>query len=100
MIKATILYPNAPGARFDFGYYRDSHMRMVADRLGAACKSCTIDKGVSGGAPGTPAPFIAIGHIVCESMEALAPHIPEFAADVPNYTNTTPVAQISEIVLG
>ena len=49
MIKVSVMYPNKPGARFDHNYYRDKHMPLVKARLGEACKSYTVDKGLAGG---------------------------------------------------
>ena len=51
MIKFSVLYPNKPGVRFDHAYYRDKHMPLLKARMGDACKSYTIDKGLAGGAP-------------------------------------------------
>lgn len=104
MIKVTVLYPNAPEARFDHEYYRTKHLPMVAARMGTACKSYAIDKGISGIDPSAPAPYIAMSHIFCDSIQSFrasfGPHLPEIAADVPNYTNCTPTLQISEVVVG
>jgi uncharacterized protein (TIGR02118 family) len=52
MIKVSVMYPYTAGARFDHTYYRDKHMPMVKQRLGAACLYYTVDKGIAGGAPG------------------------------------------------
>ena len=60
MIKVSVMYPNVPGARFDHVYYRDTHMPMVKEKMGAACQSYTIDKGLGGGAPGAPATTVPI----------------------------------------
>ena len=49
MIKASVMYPNTPGARFNHEYYRDKHMPLVKARLGDACKYYTVDKGLAGG---------------------------------------------------
>jgi hypothetical protein len=32
-------------------------------------------------------------------QQAFAPHVAEIMGDIPNYTNTTPVLQISEVTL-
>jgi uncharacterized protein (TIGR02118 family) len=102
MIKVTVMYPNAPGARFDHDYYRDRHMPLVKDRLGASCRYYTIDRGLSG-APGLPAPYVAISHLHCDSVEAFqaafAPHAAEIMADISRYTDRTPQVQISEVVV-
>jgi len=104
MIKVSILYPNKPGSRFDHDYYRDRHMPLVKARLGEACQRYTVDKGLAGGAPGTPAPYVGMCHLYCDSVEAFqrgfAPHAKEIMADVPNYTDLAPLVQISEVVVG
>ncbi len=52
-------------------------------------------------APGTPAPFVAMGHLHFDSLEALQAafeqHAAEIMADIPNYTEIAPVMQISEV---
>jgi uncharacterized protein (TIGR02118 family) len=50
MIKVSVMYPYTPGARFDHEYYRDKHMPMLKARMGDACLSYTVDKGLAGGA--------------------------------------------------
>src|SRR5881394_3175769 len=57
MIKVSVMYPNTPGARFNHEYYRDKHMPLVKARMGDACKSYTVDKGLAGGA-GAPATYV------------------------------------------
>jgi uncharacterized protein (TIGR02118 family) len=103
MIKVTILYPNAPDARFDMKYYVTHHMPMVRDKCAPECRSIGAEGGVAGGDPGTQAPYIAIGHLTFDSVAAFqksfGPHAGEILADIPNYTNTKPVIQISEIAL-
>ncbi len=104
MIKVTVLYPNTPGSRFDHEYYRTKHMPLVKARMGANCHSYTVDKGLAGGTPGAPAPYAAMCHIFCETVEAFqagfGPHAAEIMKDIPNYTDVAPVVQISEVVVG
>ncbi len=103
MIKVSVMYANTPGVRFDHDYYRDRHMPLLKARMGDACTRYTVDKGMAGGAPGTPATYVAMCHIYCDSVAsfqaAFGPHAAEIMADIPNYTNTKPVIQISEITL-
>ena len=104
MIKVSVMYPNTPGARFDHAYYRDKHMPLVKARMGDACKFYTVDKGLAGGAPGAPATYVGMCHIYCDSVETFqsgfGPHAKEIMADIPNYTDQSPVIQISEVVVG
>ena len=102
MIKVTVMYANAPGARFDHDYYRDRHMPLVKQRMGASCRYYTIDRGLAG-APGEPAPYAAMCHIYCDSVEVFnagfGPHAAEITADIPRYTDQKPKVQISEVVV-
>jgi uncharacterized protein (TIGR02118 family) len=104
MIKVSVMYPNKPGARFDQAYYLDKHMPLVKARMGAACKTYTVDKGMAGGTPGSAPTYVGMCHIFCDSVEAFqagfGPHAQEIMGDIPNYTDLQPVIQISEVVVG
>ncbi|WP_414463814.1 EthD family reductase [Hyphomicrobium sp. DY-1] len=104
MIKVSVTYPNTPNARFDHDYYRDKHMPMVKAKMGDTCKYYTVDRGIAGAAPGTPPTYIGMCHIFCDSVEAFqsgfGPHAREILADIPNYTDLSPVLQISEVEVG
>jgi len=95
------MYPNTEGATFDMTYYCENHIPMVRQKLGAALKDVAVDQGIGGEEPGSPAPYLALCHLLFESVEAFqtsfGPHAQEFEADVPNYTNTHPTIQISEV---
>jgi len=103
MIKVSVMYPNTPGARFDHDYYRDQHMPMIGRLMGAAMKYYTLEKGLAGGAPGTPPAYVGMCHLICDSVEAFraafGPHAQQIHADVVNYTDLTSVMQISEVVV-
>jgi uncharacterized protein (TIGR02118 family) len=103
MIKVSVMYPNRPGARFDHAYYRDRHMPLLKARMGESCRYYTIDKGLAGGEPGAPATYVGMCHILCDSVEAFqggfGPHAKEIMDDIANYTDVTPVIQISEVVV-
>jgi uncharacterized protein (TIGR02118 family) len=104
MIKVSVMYPNGPDAHFDEAYYRDRHMPMVKDLMGEHCKSYAVDRAITSGSPEANAPYIAMGHLFCESVEAFqasfGPHTKAIMADIPNYTNQTPVIQISDVLVG
>jgi uncharacterized protein (TIGR02118 family) len=100
MIKVSVLYPTGEGKTFDMAYYVSTHMPLGGKLLGAKYE---VDQGLMGGAPGSPPPFMAMGHFFFDSIEgfatALTPEVSEqLMADVPNYTNAEPVFQVSEVM--
>ena len=103
MIIVSVLYPSGVGSKFDMDYYLQRHIPMVQRRLGAPLKRVAVERGLAGGAPGAPPPYLAAVHLYFESVEAFqgafAPHAGPIMSDVPNYTNTTPLIQISEVSL-
>jgi uncharacterized protein (TIGR02118 family) len=101
LIKVSVLYPNTAGCKFDMDYYLNRHMPMVQQKLGPACRRIAVEEGIAGGAPGAPANYVALGHLYFDSTDAFqtafAPHAQAIMADIPNYTNTQPTIQISEV---
>ena len=101
MIKFSIFYPNEEGKKFDMDYYVNSHIPMIQEKLGDAIKGGTVDQGLAGGAPGSPATYVAMGHLLFDSVEefqnAIGPHMEAIMADIPNYTDIVPTVQISEV---
>ena len=101
MIKVSVLYPNTASATFDMNYYLTRHMPMVREKLGVALKGTAVDHGIGGAAPGAPPTYLAMGHLFFESIDsfqqAFAVHGQEIVSDVPNYTNTQPTIQVSEV---
>ena len=93
MIKVSVMYPNTPGARFDHAYYRDKHMPLVKARMGDACKSYTIDKGLAGGAPGAPATYVGMCHIFCDSSRPSRPASASTARRSWATSRTTPTSR-------
>lgn len=104
MIKVSVMYPNKPGARFDHDYYRDRHMPLVQRLMGDKCRSYTVDKGLAGGTAGTAPTYVAMCHLLCDSVAAFeagfGPHAEEILGDIPKYTDLSPVIQISDVVVG
>jgi uncharacterized protein (TIGR02118 family) len=101
MIKVSVFYPDREGAKFDMAYYCDSHIPMVRQKLGAACKNAAVEQGMAGGTPDSRPGFIAMGHLYFDSVEAFqtafGPHAEAIMADIPNYTDIQPTIQISEV---
>ena len=103
MIRVTVLYPNKPGAKFDYDYYINKHMKMANEKFGPmGLVKSEVDKGVGGMGAGSPPPYLTLGHLIFNSIEDLLKaneaHGGELAADIPNFTNVEPQFQISEIV--
>ena len=103
MIKISVLYPNQPGVKFDIDYYCDTHMAIVRECLGDACKGIGAELGLAGGAPGSAAPYVAAGHLLFDSVEAFqsafAPHAERILGDLANFTHVEPLMQIAEVRL-
>jgi len=103
MIKVSVLYPGGDGKTFNMDYYCQKHMPMAKELMGAALKGATVEQGLAGGAPNSPATYVAMTSLYFESIEAFqnsfGPHMDAFSADVPNFTNIEPVIQISDMVL-
>src|SRR5262245_25341449 len=100
VIKVSVMYPNRPGVRFDHDYYRTKHLPLIKSRMGAALKYYAIDKELTTTVD-APAAYVAMCHLLCDSIEAyqsaFGPYAKEISADIRNFTDVTPVKQISEV---
>jgi uncharacterized protein (TIGR02118 family) len=69
---------------------------MVQEKCGAACTKWTAETGLG------DATYIAIGTLYFDTMDAFekafGPHSEVIMADIPKYTESKPIIQISEIV--
>ena len=103
MIKVSVVYPNGEGKTFNMDYYTTKHLPAVSLLLGDALKGATVEKGLGGGAPGSIAPYAAMGNMYFNTIEefqkAFGPNAEKIMADIPNFTNIEPVIQISEVIL-
>jgi uncharacterized protein (TIGR02118 family) len=102
MFKVSVMYPNEEEAEFDYEYYKSTHMKLVEEHLKPfGVIKTEVDKGVSGGGD-EPAPYICIGHLYFETRDGYDKGIAEKGAilrgDIPNFTNVTPIRQISEVL--
>ena len=103
MIRVTVAYRNDPEKKFDWDYFAGEHMALVHRELDhRGMGRVELDKGVSAADPSAPAPFIAMAHLIFNTVEDV--HAAFIAAgrpvmgDVPNYTDIPPTVQISEMV--
>jgi len=101
VIKVSVLYPNIDGKHFDMAYYCNRHIPLVREKLGSACKKVEVEQGLQGSQAGTRAPYIALTHLLFDSVDsferAFGPHAETIQGDIPRYTNVEPVIQISQV---
>ena len=104
MVKISILYPNAPGAWFDFVYYTGQHLTRAIAVLSEhpGFRAVSIERGVCVAEPEEPPRYIAACFFTFDGMESLVaafmPHAVELQADMSNYTDITPQIQFNEIL--
>ena len=103
MVKVSVMYPNHEGTKFDMTYYINRHIPMVRQLLGSALRGVSVEQGISGEGPGSPASYVAMGHLLFDSVEAFqtsfGPQAQAIMEDIPNYTNSETIVQISEVKL-
>ena len=103
MFIVSVMYPNQEGARFDIDYYRTKHMDLVTRHMKPfGLVRTEVLKGISG-TGGQPAPYICVGNLHFETADGYEKGISasggELRGDIPNFTNITPIRQISEVVI-
>jgi uncharacterized protein (TIGR02118 family) len=102
MLTVLAIYPTTPSGRFDMDYYLNQHMPMLVKISGPLLLSATIDQGLAGIVPGSPAPNYIVARLVFESQETLdsffAQHAATLMADIPNFTDIEAVLQISQVL--
>jgi uncharacterized protein (TIGR02118 family) len=103
VINVSVMYPYRANAKFDMDYYCDSHMPLVQRALRPALKGLAVDKGLGGGEPGSKPAYVAVGHLlfdsVAEFQAAFGPNAETIMSDIPKYTDIEPILQISEVML-
>jgi uncharacterized protein (TIGR02118 family) len=101
-VVLSVLYPDAPGGRFDMRAYLDAHIPLVRRRWDpVGLLDVRVLRGV-GTPDGSPAPYRVAAHLTFASADALdcalGEHGEEVFAHIPAYTDIRPVMQISEVV--
>lgn len=105
MVKVLILYPKTEDRHFDVRYYIEKHMPESISLLSRhpGFRAVSVERGVSGGLPGSKATFVAVCEYLFNSaeefMEAFTPHAEKLQGDIPNYTDITPVIQVNEVMI-
>ena len=89
-----VMYP--PSSRFDWDYYKSTHMTMVAREFDLI--SWSVAKGIDSVVPST---YQAIATLVFASRSvfeaSFAKVAPQLLADIPKYTDAQPVVQVTEL---
>ena len=103
MIKVSVLYPTDERDAFDMSYYIEKHVPMVRQLLGSSCQKAEIEQGIAGGTPGSKPTYEVMGHLFFDTIEdfvtSITPHREVINNDLANFTKTTPVVQISSVIL-
>jgi uncharacterized protein (TIGR02118 family) len=94
MIKLTVSYPKGDDVSFDHDYYANTHIPLCKEVF--APSRIELERGIDG-------PSVAAVSFYFESSEAMQtamanPRMGEVMGDVPNYTNSRPAMQVSQIV--
>ena len=103
MIRVSVMYPNKPGAKFDWAYYLNKHIVAASQKLSPfGMVRGEVDKGIGTARPDAPAPYLVMAHMyfnnIGDVQKGLSAHGGELMADIPNFTDIQPQVQISEIL--
>lgn len=97
----AVYYPWQADAKFDYDYYRDKHLQTLATLYGKSVGKMQVRRGLRKGDGSAPA-FVTALTVEILSMDdyeaASKEHVAKLIADVPNFTNIKPVAEIEELV--
>ena len=101
MFKISVMYPNRPGTHGDIDYYVHKLMKPVQELMQPeGLVKIAADKGIS--APGRPAPYHRIGQLTFDDPagydRSIQKHTRQGRGDIPNFTDVTPIRQVSEVV--
>lgn len=103
MVKINVFFPGGEDIFFDMHYYKNKHLPKVQKLLGDAVKEVTVERGISGGAPGSFPPYAAVACLYFETLETFEESFGSKAAGVmaeaSAFTNSKAFIQISEVIL-
>jgi uncharacterized protein (TIGR02118 family) len=103
MTTISVIYPRSEGATFDYDYYEQTHLPLVAQRWAdAGLVGAEALRGVSGVDGSEPA-FLAIALLHFESLDRFqtavtGAHAAEIMGDIANFTSVQPVLQVNEAI--
>lgn len=96
----AVMYPSAGGATFDESYYTTTHIPLVQRHwTSLGLSDVKLMRGIAG--PDGAAPTYSMTALLTfgsmdQFKQAAAAHGKEIFADIPNFTNATPVIQFNE----
>ncbi|WP_417700415.1 EthD family reductase [Pseudophaeobacter sp.] len=99
-VSLQVIYPISEGTTFDYGYYSQTHIKLVAEHMGPHIEKTLVTKGVAGG-PDLPPPFYAIATITFADQAAMGAALKgagPVMADLPNFTNVQPQMLIGDVI--
>lgn len=103
MIKVSVLYPKKTGTHFDMNYYVTHHMPLAMRLLGKGLRKTEVDAGLHGTSPDEPPAFYGGCQFYFDTVDAFVavwgPAAAELGADIPKYTDVTPMIQFNEVKL-
>lgn len=92
-VQVQVMYPQSK--EFDWGYYISKHMAMVEEKMDVL--SWTVLEGIESITPPT---YQAIASMIFENNDSFKNSFAavgeEMLADIPKYTDATPIIQVSE----
>ena len=97
-LTLQVVYPAAPGTRFDHDYYRDTHLPLVDVHMGAHLSGATASRGLS---DSEAAPFHAIAtlHFADKSaLDAALAVAGPVLDDIPKFTDAVPQMLVGEVI--
>lgn len=103
MVVISMLYPNRTDSSFNRDYYLNIHMPQSIERLSAhpGYQGVIVAHGVGGATPGAEPAYVAVCHYFFDSLDdflkAFEPHAALLQNDMPQYTASEPVIQISNV---
>lgn len=102
MVVVSVMYPSGADTTFDLDYYLKTHIPMVQSRWREfGLSNVQVLKGTAAGDGGQPA-YQAIALLSFGSLgnyqTAAKAHGKEIRADIPKFTNTQPLVQISDVL--
>ena len=102
MIIVTVMYDPEDSNEFDMGYYKNTHMPLVRDRLGSfGLQKYEVAKGISDTNPAEPPLYNIITQLYFDNVdnvhEGFKQHGREVLGDISNFTSVKPKFQISEV---